>query len=76
MVREIRIKKHKKIAGVLKRLEIRIPLGACTKVRRHAFRKKIDYLRSELDSLYNDEITDEEFKKHGHVYYTSHRARR
>jgi DNA-binding CsgD family transcriptional regulator len=32
-------------------------------------RKALDSVRSELDSDYHRQITDEQFKKYGHVYY-------
>ena len=32
-------------------------------------RKHLDSFRSELDSDYHRQITDEQFSKHGHVYY-------
>ena len=31
--------------------------------------KALDSVRSELDSDYHRQITDEQFKKYGHVYY-------
>ena len=37
--------------------------------RLDAARKALDSVRSELDSDYHRQITDEQFKKYGHVYY-------
>ena len=37
--------------------------------RLDAARKALDSVRSELDSDYHRQITDEQFKEYGHVYY-------
>ena len=37
--------------------------------RLDAARKALDSVRSELDSDYHRQITDEQFKKYGYVYY-------
>ena len=39
------------------------------KILQGSTNSNFSYLQSELDSLYHEIATNEDFKKHGHVYY-------